>query len=135
MKKIITVITILTCFPLLAGCNALSGTLAGGGIGAGTGAIIGSATDNAGAGTAIGAGIGALTGLLVGSAMEQQQKQAAAAPPPVVVTQAPASPPPTIPAGGQVIVACPRCSQHVDVSGFEGGSRVKCPVCNTIFTF
>jgi hypothetical protein len=134
MKKAFIVILALICVPGLLGCNAMTGTLAGGGIGAGTGAIIGSATDNAGAGTAIGAGIGALTGLLVGAAMEQQQKQAVP-PPPVVVTQAPAAPPPTLPAGGQVIVACPRCSQHVDVSGFESGSKVKCPVCNTIFTF
>ena len=121
--------------PALAGCNAMEGTLLGGGLGAGTGALVGSMSGNAGAGTAIGAGAGALTGLIVGAALEQQQKrsQAMAAnqgmQPTGVVKALSAQP------VGQVIVACPHCGQHIDVSGFKPGSRVKCPVCGTVFTF
>lgn len=126
MKKITSILLLISFFPVLAGCDALSGTLVGGGVGAGTGAIVGSASGHAGAGTAIGAGIGALTGLLVGSAFEQQQKTTVVVPATVVAAPA---------AQGQVIVACPKCAQHVDVSGFAPGSKVRCPVCNTIFTF
>jgi uncharacterized protein YcfJ len=52
-----------------------SGALAGGAIGAGTGAIIGSASHNAGAGALIGGAIGALTGGIIGNAMDQQQRE------------------------------------------------------------
>lgn len=48
------------------------GAIAGGALGAGTGAIIGSQSGHAGAGTAIGAGIGVLGGALVGNAMDSQ---------------------------------------------------------------
>src|SRR5438552_1727488 len=66
MKKII-----LTLLPLctLGGCANLNhtenGALIGGGVGAGTGALIGSATGHPGVGAAIGAGVGAVTGGLI----------------------------------------------------------------------
>ncbi len=52
-----------------------SGALAGGAIGAGAGAIIGSASHNAGAGALIGGAIGALTGGIIGNSMDQQQRE------------------------------------------------------------
>jgi len=58
-----------------AGCQspyyADRGALFGGLLGAGTGAIVGSAVHNPGAGAAIGAGVGALTGAAVGSGMDE----------------------------------------------------------------
>lgn len=69
----------------LAGCESMGtaaqskttqGAVLGGLIGAGTGAIIGNQSDNAGAGTAIGAGLGALSGGLIGKAMEDNDKAA-----------------------------------------------------------
>jgi len=73
------------------GCASMSntekGTLAGGGIGAGTGAIIGSATHNTGAGALIGGAVGALAGGLTGHAIDDSEKKqdaklaAATAPP------------------------------------------------------
>jgi outer membrane lipoprotein SlyB len=75
----------------LNGCQSLSntdkGALAGGGIGAGTGALIGSATHHTGAGALIGGAVGALAGGLTGAAIDDsEQKQdaklaAATAPP------------------------------------------------------
>jgi hypothetical protein len=60
---------------LLGGCNspyhADRGALFGGLLGAGTGAVVGSALHNPGAGAAIGAGVGALTGAAVGSEMDE----------------------------------------------------------------
>ncbi|MCS7304539.1 MAG: glycine zipper domain-containing protein [Thermoguttaceae bacterium] len=57
-----------------AGCSSWShtdrGALAGGLLGAGTGAIIGSSTGHAGAGTLLGAGLGTLTGALLGSELD-----------------------------------------------------------------
>jgi hypothetical protein len=72
---------------LVCGCESMSngekGALAGGGIGAGTGAIIGSATHNTGAGAVIGGAVGALAGGLTGHAIDEserkQQAQLAAA--------------------------------------------------------
>ena len=64
----------------LVGCMETTrekAALIGGGLGAGTGAIIGSQSDHAGAGTAIGAGIGIVTGYLAGAAMEDESKRAA----------------------------------------------------------
>ena len=48
----------------------------GGLLGAGTGAIIGNQSDNAGAGTAIGAALGALGGGMIGHGMEEQSQAA-----------------------------------------------------------
>jgi hypothetical protein len=65
------------------------GALAGGAIGAGSGAIIGSQVGHAGTGALIGAGIGAVSGAVIGDAIQgAEQKQAAQAAPP------PASAPP-----------------------------------------
>lgn len=65
---------------LACGCAGLShtenGTLAGGAIGAGTGALIGQATGHTGAGALIGAGVGAVTGGLVGNAAERSERRA-----------------------------------------------------------
>jgi hypothetical protein len=66
--------------------NTEKGTLAGGGIGAGTGAIIGSATHHTGAGALIGGAVGALAGGLTGNAIDESEKKqdaklAAIAPP------------------------------------------------------
>jgi hypothetical protein len=75
----------------LNGCQSMSNTdkglLAGGGIGAGTGAVIGSATHNTGAGALIGGAVGALAGGLTGAAIDdserkQDAKLAAATAPP-----------------------------------------------------
>jgi len=72
-------------FPLVisCGCSTMSntdkGTLEGGAIGAGTGAIIGHAAGNTGAGALIGAGVGALSGGLIGHAVDKQEEKAAAA--------------------------------------------------------
>ena len=52
-----------------------SGALAGGAIGAGTGAIIGSATRHAGEGALIGGAIGALSGALIGNSAEEAQRE------------------------------------------------------------
>ena len=52
-----------------------SGALAGGAIGAGSGAIIGSMGHHAGEGALIGGAIGALTGGIIGNAMDQQQRE------------------------------------------------------------
>src|SRR5580700_4936452 len=68
---------------VLSGCytpegrpdNTATGALTGGAIGAGTGAIIGSASHNAGAGALIGAAVGALTGGIIGNSIDQQQRE------------------------------------------------------------
>lgn len=49
------------------------GTLAGGAIGAGTGAIVGAAVGAPGAGAAIGGTIGAGTGYVVGNALQNEE--------------------------------------------------------------
>ena len=64
---------------LTGGCASLSNTEKGVGvgglIGAGTGAIVGSAVGRPGAGAAIGAGVGALSGGLVGNAVDESEKK------------------------------------------------------------
>jgi Glycine zipper len=63
----------------LAGCSGQplstreKGTLGGGVLGAGTGAIIGAAVGAPGAGAAIGGALGAGTGYVVGNAMQNQE--------------------------------------------------------------
>ena len=85
------------------------GAVAGGAIGAGTGAIIGSQTGHAGTGALIGAGIGAVSGALIGDAVQgAEQKQAA----PAAVTPAPAPvvvmpPPPVVVAAPPQLVVVP----------------------------
>jgi uncharacterized protein YcfJ len=68
---------------LLAGCETYdgrpdrtgTGALAGGALGAGTGAIIGSTSGHAGEGALIGGAIGAITGGLVGHSMDSAQRE------------------------------------------------------------
>jgi len=63
----------------LAGCSGQplstreKGTIGGGVLGAGTGAIIGAAVGAPGAGAAIGGALGAGTGYVVGNAMQNQE--------------------------------------------------------------
>jgi hypothetical protein len=68
---------------LMSGCDSLShtenGALAGGAIGAGTGALIGNMTGHAGGGALIGAGVGALSGGLIGHAADKSEQRAEAA--------------------------------------------------------
>ena len=64
---------------LLAGCageltTREKGTLGGAALGAGAGAIIGSAAGNTGTGALIGAGLGALTGVIVGDALQDRER-------------------------------------------------------------
>jgi outer membrane lipoprotein SlyB len=67
---------------LACGCSSLShtenGALAGGAIGAGTGAVVGHALGNTGAGALVGAGVGALSGGLIGHAVDNSEKKAEA---------------------------------------------------------
>jgi hypothetical protein len=68
---------------LACGCSSLShtenGALAGGGLGAVTGALIGSQTGHTAGGAAIGGAVGALAGGLVGNAQDQTERKIAAA--------------------------------------------------------
>jgi osmotically inducible lipoprotein OsmB len=63
----------------LAGCSGQplstreKGTLGGGVLGAGTGAIIGAAVGHPGAGAAIGGALGAGTGYVVGNSLQNQE--------------------------------------------------------------
>ena len=83
MKPKSVCITVLAAGLILTGCytpegrpdRTASGALAGGAIGAGSGAIIGSMSHNAGAGALIGGAIGALTGGIIGHSMDQQQRE------------------------------------------------------------
>ena len=68
---------------IVAGCytpdgrpdRAAGGALVGGAIGAGTGAIIGSATRHAGEGALIGGAIGALSGAIIGGNIDEAQRE------------------------------------------------------------
>jgi outer membrane lipoprotein SlyB len=82
LRQLNTLILVLgTAAVVLTGCqypngepnNTGSGALAGGAIGAASGAIIGGR--NAGAGALIGGAIGAITGGLIGNSMDQQQRE------------------------------------------------------------
>lgn len=55
--------------------HAGNGALAGGAIGAGTGAIIGSTSGDAGEGALIGGAIGAVTGAIIGNSIDQSQRE------------------------------------------------------------
>ena len=73
MRKIFALTLAFACAAAVSGCytpQQQTGTLAGGAIGAGTGALIGSAVSGGSAGGAIAGGIiGAGTGALVGNAV------------------------------------------------------------------
>jgi hypothetical protein len=84
MVKLRTLVKAGAVMPLilmLAGCSGQplstreKGTLAGGVLGAGTGAIVGSAVGAPGSGAAIGGALGAGTGLAVGNALQNQEVQ------------------------------------------------------------
>src|SRR5262245_38958916 len=93
-RRILVGLAILGIAPFLTGCSTMSntgkGALAGGAIGAGSGAIISEATGGkAGPGAVIGGLAGALIGGAVGNeqdrrereALQERARQAAAAPP------------------------------------------------------
>ncbi|HZY87920.1 MAG TPA: glycine zipper domain-containing protein, partial [Gemmataceae bacterium] len=65
------------------GCQSMSntdkGVLAGGGLGAATGAAIGSLTHHTGAGAVVGGAVGAIAGGLTGSAIDNSERKQAAA--------------------------------------------------------
>jgi hypothetical protein len=70
----------VVCGISMCGCESMSNTEKGAGlgglIGAGTGAAIGSATGHTGAGALIGAGVGALSGGLIGHGVDESEKKA-----------------------------------------------------------
>lgn len=77
MKRIISILSLTA---LLGGCAAPmsqreKSTLAGGALGAGAGALIGSAVGRPGRGALIGGGLGALGGAVVGDQMEGQSQR------------------------------------------------------------
>jgi hypothetical protein len=75
--------TALAPFALACGCSSLShtenGALAGGGLGALTGAIIGSQSGHTAGGAAIGGAVGALAGGLIGNAEDRTERKIEAA--------------------------------------------------------
>ena len=77
--SVVTAILMAAALMLLSACSGTplstreKGTLGGGAIGAGTGAIIGAAVGAPGAGAAIGGAIGAGTGFVVGNALQNQE--------------------------------------------------------------
>ncbi|HXG18689.1 MAG TPA: OmpA family protein [Methylomirabilota bacterium] len=73
---------VIAALALVVGCSQPlttreKGTLVGGGIGAATGAIIGSAVGNPGAGAAIGGALGAGAGALVGDQLQKRDTELA----------------------------------------------------------
>jgi uncharacterized protein YcfJ len=78
-KKAVVIVVVSAMILALVGCagEPLStrekGTLLGGGLGAATGAIIGSAVGSPGAGAAIGGGLGAVGGALVGNELQNHE--------------------------------------------------------------
>ncbi|MGH7392846.1 MAG: glycine zipper domain-containing protein [Candidatus Rokuibacteriota bacterium] len=108
MKRIAVTLVAAT---LVAGCSTPlttreKGALAGGAIGAGTGAIVGSQVGRPGAGALIGAGVGVLSGALIGDAIQGAEQQPAASP----AVVAPPPPPPVVvapPPPQQVVVVTP----------------------------
>jgi osmotically inducible lipoprotein OsmB len=78
--KMKRVISILSLMALLGGCAAPithreRSTLTGGALGAGAGALIGSAIGHPGRGALIGGGLGALGGAAIGDQMEGQYQR------------------------------------------------------------
>ena len=79
LKQVMTITGILLLAFTLAGCSGAplstreKGTLLGGGVGAGTGAIIGAAVGHPGAGAAIGGAVGAGTGYIVSNALQNNE--------------------------------------------------------------
>jgi len=80
MKKTTGKLLLALAFPMLiAACSGAplttreKGTLAGGALGAGTGAIIGAAVGHPGAGAAIGGVLGAGTGMAIGNGLQNNE--------------------------------------------------------------
>ena len=79
IKKAITIVLAAVMVIAMFGCEGQplstreKGTLAGGGLGAATGAIIGAATGSPGAGAAIGGLLGAGTGFLAGNEFQNRE--------------------------------------------------------------
>ena len=76
MKSKATLIAVaLLLAGLMVGCTATQqGAIAGGGIGAGTGAIIGHQSGRGGEGALIGGAIGAITGTIVGHEIDKSRQ-------------------------------------------------------------
>lgn len=82
-KRLIILALTTALVTSFAGCNTTpvqDGTVVGGLLGAGTGAILGHQVGKQGEGALIGAGIGALTGALVGDQVDKAGRQPAPAP-------------------------------------------------------
>ena len=76
MTRILGFCALAALVLLSSGCDRTTGgAVAGGAIGAGTGAIIGSQSGHAGTGALIGAGIGAVSGGIIGHAMDDMERQ------------------------------------------------------------
>ncbi len=79
MKRAVTIVLESVMVLAMFGCEGQplstreKGTLAGGGLGAATGAIIGAATGSPGAGAAIGGLLGAGTGFLAGNEFQNRE--------------------------------------------------------------
>jgi uncharacterized protein YcfJ len=81
-KCVVSTLVTVICLVILVfgvGCDsdAKTGAVAGGGIGAGTGAIIGHQSGKTGQGALIGGAIGAGTGLLIGNAQDKKKHETA----------------------------------------------------------
>lgn len=78
-----SILCLITSAVVLTGCytpdgrydRTAGGALAGGAIGAGTGAIIGNATHRGGEGALIGGAIGALSGAIIGGSIDDAERQ------------------------------------------------------------
>lgn len=82
-RKVAFVLGALFLMFLVASCGTTEGgALAGGALGAGTGAVIGHQTGHAGEGALIGGAVGAVSGGLIGHELEKNREQQQQAPPP-----------------------------------------------------
>ncbi len=81
IRSIVAATLLWIAIMALTGCSGQplstreKGTLAGGAIGAGTGAIVGAAVGAPGAGAAIGGTIGAGTGFVVGNELQENSQR------------------------------------------------------------
>jgi len=82
MKRVKLACGVVLPVVLACGCSTMSntdkGVVGGGAIGAGTGALIGSATGHTGAGALIGGAVGAVSGGLIGNAVDKSEAKQAA---------------------------------------------------------
>jgi len=82
-RKVAFMLGALFLMFLVASCGTTEGgALAGGALGAGTGAIIGHQTGHTGEGALIGGAVGAVSGGLIGHELEKNRQQQQAPPPP-----------------------------------------------------